>query len=70
MATGMYGRVEFERQHQRSRIAAAAIIPLALRATGARSVVDVGCGVGTWLAACAENGIEDYLDMKYLCLSV
>ena len=22
---------------------------------------DVGCGVGTWLAACAENGIDDYL---------
>lgn len=57
----MYGRVEFERQQERSRIAATAIIPLALRATGARSVVDVGCGVGTWLAACAENGIEDYL---------
>jgi len=61
MATGMYGRAEFERQHQRSRMAAAVIIPLALRATGARSVLDVGCGVGTWLAACAENGIEDYL---------
>lgn len=61
MTTGMYGRVEFERQQERSRIAAAAIIPLVLRATGARSVVDVGCGVGTWLAACAENGIDDYL---------
>jgi SAM-dependent methyltransferase len=57
----MYGRAEFERQQQRSRIAASAIVPLALQATGARSVVDVGCGVGTWLAACAENGIEDYL---------
>jgi SAM-dependent methyltransferase len=57
----MYGRVEFERQQERSRMAAGAIVPLALRATGARSVVDVGCGVGTWLAACAENGIEDYL---------
>ena len=61
MTTGMYGRVEFERQQQRSRIAAGAIIPLVLQATSARSVVDVGCGVGTWLAACAENGIEDYL---------
>ena len=61
MTTGMYGRVEFERQQQRSRLAAGAVIPLVLKATGARSVVDVGCGVGTWLAACAENGIEDYL---------
>ncbi len=57
----MYGRSEFERQQQRSRVAAEAIIPLVLRATGARSVVDVGCGVGTWLAACAKHGIEDYL---------
>ena len=61
MTTGMYGRVDFERQQQRSRVAAGAIIPLVLQATGARSVVDVGCGVGTWLAACAENGIEEYL---------
>lgn len=59
--TGMYGRANFERQHQRSRIAADAIMPLVLRATGARSVIDIGCGVGTWLAACARHGVEDYL---------
>jgi len=57
----MYGRAEFERQQERSRLAAQAIVPLALHATGARSVVDVGCGVGTWLAVCAEQGIEDYV---------
>jgi len=61
MTTGMYGRTEFQRQQERSRVAAEAIVPLALKATGARSVVDVGCGVGTWLAACAANGIDDYL---------
>jgi len=57
----MYGRAEFERQQKRSRIAADAIIPLALRATAAHSVVDVGCGVGAWLAVCAANGIGDYV---------
>ena len=59
--TGMYERQDFERQQQRSREAAAVIIPLVLKITGARSVLDVGCGVGTWLAVCAEQGIDTYL---------
>src|SRR2546421_5808773 len=28
---------------------------------GPRSIVDVGCGLGTWLAAAASLGIEDYI---------
>ena len=35
-------------------------MPLVLQQTAARSVVDVGCGVGTWLAACVDLGITDY----------
>ena len=38
-------------------------MPLVLQATGARSIVDVGCGVGAWLAACAQLGITDYLGL-------
>lgn len=26
-----------------------------------KSVIDVGCGIGTWLAACVNNGIDDVL---------
>jgi SAM-dependent methyltransferase len=35
------------------------VIPEVLRLTQAKSVVDFGCGVGTWLAAVQECGIED-----------
>jgi SAM-dependent methyltransferase len=36
------------------------IVPLALELTGARSVVDVGCGIGAWLSVFAEHGVTDY----------
>jgi SAM-dependent methyltransferase len=64
----MYTRNEFERQRDRSYLAASAIVPEVLKATGARSVVDVGCGVGTWLRAFAANGIDDMvgLDGSYV----
>ncbi len=35
------------------------IVPLALRYVQPRSVIDVGCGTGTWLAVFREQGIED-----------
>jgi len=37
------------------------IVPLVLDAIHPRSVVDVGCGAGTWLAAWREHGVEDIL---------
>jgi SAM-dependent methyltransferase len=61
VTTGMYTRAEFERQRERSAAAARAIVPIVLQLTSARSVVDVGCGVGTWLRAFADSGIDDYL---------
>jgi SAM-dependent methyltransferase len=60
MSSGMFERRDYELQQQRSRLAASVIMPLVLHETGARSVVDIGCGVGTWLAACAELGVTDY----------
>lgn len=64
----MYTRNEFEKQQGRSHLAASIIVPEVLRATQAKSVVDVGCGVGTWLRAFASNGIDDYqgLDGNYV----
>jgi SAM-dependent methyltransferase len=40
---------------------AAVIVPLVLQHFPARSVVDVGCGIGTWLAEFARRGVVEYL---------
>lgn len=40
---------------------AAVIVPLVLDLIRPRSVVDVGCGTGAWLAAFARHGVADYL---------
>jgi SAM-dependent methyltransferase len=39
------------------------IVPRVLRLAPARSVIDVGCGLGCWLAAFREAGIEDALGL-------
>ena len=44
-----------------SRRSAAAIAPLIFRMLNPRSIVDIGCGVGTWLAEFAALGVSDYL---------
>ena len=49
------------RQRDGSRRSAAAIIPLVLDLVPARSVVDVGCGVGTWLSVFIDRGVADVL---------
>ena len=40
---------------------ARAVVPLVMDAISPRSVVDVGCGLGAWLAAFREAGVEDVL---------
>jgi len=35
------------------------VVPLVVEAVSPRSVVDVGCGIGSWLAAFREAGVED-----------
>ena len=66
MTTGMFTQEDYAQQQHRSRLSADVIMPLVLQQTGARSVVDVGCGAGTWLAACAALGITDYLGIDGL----
>ncbi len=51
---------EFYRSQQtRSRQAADVIVPQLVADLKPSSVLDVGCGVGTWLAAFADNGVQD-----------
>jgi SAM-dependent methyltransferase len=44
------------------------VLPVVLSLIKPRSVVDVGCGMGTWLSAFREQGIEDVigLDGEYV----
>lgn len=37
------------------------VVPLLVDLTNSKSVLDVGCGTGTWLKAFEENGITDYV---------
>jgi SAM-dependent methyltransferase len=46
-----------------AEISAREIVPLALDLTGARSVIDVGCGDGGWLSVFAAHGITDILGL-------
>jgi SAM-dependent methyltransferase len=46
-----------------ARSSAEEIVPLLLELTGARSVVDVGCGLGTWLAVFSEHGVADVVGL-------
>jgi SAM-dependent methyltransferase len=52
---------EYATLRTRSRSSADVVLPIVLETIPAQSVIDVGCGVGTWLAACEEHGIRDYL---------
>jgi SAM-dependent methyltransferase len=46
-----------------ARSSAIEIVPLVLEMTSARSVVDVGCGIGTWLSVFLHLGIDDVLGL-------
>ena len=42
-----------------SRSSAKEIVPLVLELVRPRSVIDIGCGIGTWLSVFVELGIND-----------
>ena len=44
-----------------ARESAKEIVPVLLAMSGVRSVVDVGCGIGTWLAVFVSHQVEDVL---------
>ena len=52
-----YDEAFFAAIHAESHASARAVIPRVLGLTGARSVVDVGCGTGAWSWACRELGV-------------
>lgn len=55
-----YGRQFYEKQKEGSRSSAMAILPILFDIIRTpKSVIDVGCGVGTWLSACMEFGVKN-----------
>jgi SAM-dependent methyltransferase len=59
MVVNRYTEGFYKSQQGGSRRSAERIVPLVLELVKVRSVVDVGCGVGTWLAAFAARGVTD-----------
>ena len=59
MSTTPYGGEFFDDISGPARRAAERILPLIARALHPRSVVDVGCGTGEWLAAWMALGVTD-----------
>lgn len=55
----LYTDAFFRAQRDASRRSAEAIVPIVLDLLRPRSVIDVGCGVGTWLAVFAARGVAD-----------
>jgi SAM-dependent methyltransferase len=51
----------FAAHETRSRSSAAQVVPLVLEHVPAASVVDVGCGIGTWLTEFQASGVQDFL---------
>src|ERR1019366_1207244 len=73
MSDTIYTYEFYDRFRSGSKRSASVVVPLVLQAVGVKSVVDVGCGVGTWLATFRELGITDtigldgeYVDRKLL----
>lgn len=51
----------YDEQHALSLRSARKILSLLLQDAIPKSVIDIGCGVGTWLRACSEMGTRDIL---------
>jgi SAM-dependent methyltransferase len=60
---GTYSPEFFERHRAGARRSAEVIVPLILDRAPSSSVVDVGCGLATWLAVIREHGIDDVLGL-------
>ena len=54
-----YNDAFYDKQAGRSRPSAAVVVPMVMALLRPRSVVDLGCGAGPWLAAFAAAGVAD-----------
>jgi hypothetical protein len=56
-----YDKQFFDAQQHASLASAKHIVPLLIQWIAPKRVVDVGCGVGTWLSVFQEHGVEEIL---------
>jgi hypothetical protein len=56
-----YNVAFYEEQRTRSYESATLVVPFIMEMIHPTSVVDVGCGVGTWLRSFIENGVTDVM---------
>lgn len=56
-----YDDAFFDDQAKGSLVAARTVLPILFEQFQPRSVVDIGCGVGTWLKAASELGVPEIL---------
>jgi SAM-dependent methyltransferase len=63
----IYSSQYFEKISQESRSSAAEVAPVVCTLLNPRSIVDVGCGTGAWLAAFMRAGIHDVLGVDGFC---
>ena len=61
MQNTLYNEAFFEEARPGAEISAGKILSIVLPLIDARSVVDVGCGLGTWLSVVRKAGVEDIL---------
>lgn len=59
MESAIYHSRFFDQLYDSCWRSARVVVPEVMRMVRPRSVVDVGCGVGAWLAAFMESGVDD-----------
>ena len=60
-----YNEVFYKCQSRGSARSARQIVPHVIQLTGCRSVVDVGCGIGTWPRTFIEHGVADVVGVDF-----
>ena len=61
MNNQLYTQNFYQSLQEGSRLSAQEVVPLVMELIQPTSVVDVGCGLGTWIAVFRDAGVEEYL---------
>jgi SAM-dependent methyltransferase len=61
MSEAVYTNEFFTQERDASIESARIVVPIIMELIQPRSVVDIGCGIGTWLAVFAEHDVADYV---------